>query len=139
MNGSAGSQGPVGPRGSDGSQGFPGPPGPPGPGNMSYCHYKMESSTGVSVGANAIKNVALTESKVSLYTILVIMYLIAPSSRKRPPLGMRLILLDLVPVTEVFSPLPVGWDTSNSSVVQNETLIFARTTATKEKYWIFSL
>ncbi|XP_020604271.1 collectin-12-like [Orbicella faveolata] len=63
LNGSAGSQGPVGPRGSDGSQGLPGSPGPPGPGNLSYCHYKMESSTGVNSGSDANVDVVVKELK----------------------------------------------------------------------------
>lgn len=113
MNGSSGSQGSVGPRGSDGSQGLPGPPGPPGPGNLSYCHYKMESSTGVNSRADANVNVVLKESKVSLYIVLVIIryQLLLESdllsSRKRP------ILLDIVPVTEVFL-LAIGWDANPS-------------------------
>lgn len=99
MNGSAGAQGPVGPRGSDGSQGFPGPPGPPGPGNLTYCQYKMESSIGVNIGADANVNVVLKESKVSLYTILVIIRQRLLFESDLLPSGTRPILLDLVPVT----------------------------------------
>ena len=62
LNGSIGSSGPVGPPGSDGSQG---PPGPPGTGNLSSCYYKMESSSSVSSGPNAVNDVIVKELNVS--------------------------------------------------------------------------
>ncbi|KAJ7369661.1 hypothetical protein OS493_037344 [Desmophyllum pertusum] len=63
FNGSQGTQGPAGPRGSDGSQGIQGPPGPPGPGNLSSCFYKMESSSSISSGPNAVNDVIVKELK----------------------------------------------------------------------------
>ncbi|XP_078349825.1 uncharacterized protein LOC144634673 isoform X1 [Oculina patagonica] len=61
FNGSKGSHGPVGPRGSDGSQGVQGPSGPPGTGNFSSCYYKMESSSSISSGPNAVNDVIVKQ------------------------------------------------------------------------------